>query len=151
MSDSQSITCCFIMLRPHTQKTDIRSCHCNCTFVFCMTQYKEEEPYTCARSCGCPSSFNSSAHKWRDVLLWITSNRVEWLAGITTGLTAVPTAVAFAILAGLKPSVGLRGTWIIMLVMALFGGKGADMCKPSVPTRSANAEVVILRSLSEVL
>lgn len=54
---------------------------------------------------------------------WITSNRVEWLAGITTGLTAVPTAVAFAILAGVEPSVGLRGTWIIMLVMSLFGGK----------------------------
>lgn len=51
-------------------------------------------------------------------------NRVEWLAGITTGLTAVPTAVAFAILAGVSPSVGLRGTWIIMLIMSLFGGEG---------------------------
>lgn len=54
---------------------------------------------------------------------WIKNNRVEWLAGVTTGLTAVPTAVAFAILAGVQPSVGLRGTWMIMLVMSLFGGK----------------------------
>ncbi|CBN74518.1 putative sulfate permease family protein [Ectocarpus siliculosus] len=84
---------------------------------------KEEEPYTCARSCGCPTPFDGHNITLKSVLHWITSNRVEWLAGITTGLTAVPTAVAFAILAGVQPSVGLRGTWIIMLVMALFGGR----------------------------
>lgn len=56
-------------------------------------------------------------------MTWVTSNRVEWLAGLTTGLTAVPTAVAFAILAGIPPAVGLRGTWIIMLVLSLFGGE----------------------------
>lgn len=88
-----------------------------------QTQRTEEEPYTCARSCGCPSSFDWHERKWQDIVTWIKSNRVEWLAGITTGLTAVPTAVAFAILAGVAPSVGLRGTWIIMLVMSLFGGK----------------------------
>lgn len=88
-----------------------------------VPQRLEEEPYTCGRSCGCPSSYNLWSTKAKDVLYWIKTNRVEWLAGITTGLTAVPTAVAFAILAGVQPSVGLRGTWIIMLVMSLFGGK----------------------------
>lgn len=39
----------------------------------------------------------------------------------------MPTAVAFAILAGVAPSVGLRGTWIIMLVMALFGGEAVNV------------------------
>lgn len=89
-------------------------------------QRKEEEPYTCARSCGCPTSFDWRERKWQDIVDWGKNNRVEWLAGITTGLTAVPTAVAFAILAGVSPSVGLRGTWIIMLVMSLFGGE--DCC-----------------------
>lgn len=83
----------------------------------------EEEPYSCAASCGCPTPYNWRESSFKSVILWATNNRVEWLAGITTGLTAVPTAVAFAILAGVKPSVGLRGTWIIMLVMALFGGE----------------------------
>ncbi|CAM9746326.1 unnamed protein product [Choristocarpus tenellus] len=59
----------------------------------------------------------------KDVGTWFQGNQVEFLAGITTGLTAVPTAVAFAILAGVQPSVGLRGTWIIMLIMAIFGGR----------------------------
>lgn len=86
-------------------------------------QRKEEEPYSCAGSCGCPVPFNWRESSLQSTLLWVKKNRVEWLAGITTGLTAVPTAVAFAILAGVKPSVGLRGTWIIMLVMALFGGE----------------------------
>lgn len=90
-----------------------------------VVQHLEEEPYTCARSCGCPGSFHWRNPKGRDIIQWVTSNRVEWLAGITTGLTAVPTAVAFSILAGVKPSVGLRGTWIIMLVMSLFGGETA--------------------------
>eukprot|EP00903_Cladosiphon_okamuranus_P016860 g15546.t3 len=84
---------------------------------------KEEEPYSCAGSCGCPVPFNWRESTFQSALLWVKNNRVEWLAGITTGLTAVPTAVAFAILAGVKPAVGLRGTWIIMLVMALFGGR----------------------------
>eukprot|EP00752_Nemacystus_decipiens_P004067 g3724.t1 len=83
----------------------------------------EEEPYSCAGSCGCPVPFNWRDTTFKSTLGWVKDNRVEWLAGITTGLTAVPTAVAFAILAGVKPSVGLRGTWIIMLVMALFGGR----------------------------
>ncbi|KAG5186317.1 sulfate transporter family-domain-containing protein [Tribonema minus] len=54
---------------------------------------------------------------------WLQRNRVEFLAGITTGLTAVPTAVAFAVLANVEPAIGLRGTWIIMLIMATFGGR----------------------------
>lgn len=86
-------------------------------------QILEEEAYTCARSCGCPASFQLRESTCHDLLTWIKGNRVEWLAGITTGLTAVPTAVAFAILAGVSPAVGLRGTWIIMLVMSLFGGE----------------------------
>eukprot|EP00904_Undaria_pinnatifida_P010374 jgi/Undpi1/6467/HiC_scaffold_20.g08946.m1 len=83
----------------------------------------EEEAYTCARSCGCPPAFSLRESTWKDIISWVKTNRVEWLAGVTTGLTAVPTAVAFAILAGVSPAVGLRGTWIIMLVMSLFGGR----------------------------
>lgn len=106
---------------------DPLSLPCVCTIyttvINTCLQILEEEAYTCARSCGCPASFQLREGTWQDVLTWIKGNRVEWLAGITTGLTAVPTAVAFAILAGVSPAVGLRGTWIIMLVMSLFGGE----------------------------
>ena len=93
------------------------------TVVVMVMQILEEEAYTCARSCGCPPAFSLRESTWKDIISWVKTNRVEWLAGVTTGLTAVPTAVAFAILAGVSPAVGLRGTWIIMLVMSLFGGE----------------------------
>lgn len=109
-------------------------------------QRQEEEPYTCARSCGCPTPFFWRETTLQSVVHWITSNRAEWLAGITTGLTAVPTAVAFAILAGVAPSVGLRGTWIIMLVMALFGGEAVNVGLSCISVRRrGDTKVVVLQ------
>ncbi|CAN0010476.1 unnamed protein product, partial [Phaeothamnion confervicola] len=39
------------------------------------------------------------------------------------GLAAVPTAVAYSILAEIDPQVGLRGSWLVMLTMAIFGAR----------------------------
>ena len=44
------------------------------------------------------------------------------MAGFTTALTVVPTALAFAFLGGMNAQEGLMGTWIIMLVLAIGGG-----------------------------
>lgn len=124
---TSSATACFLFCQRVFRLSPLGKCqllfYVSCLLALFTSQRIEEEPYSCARSCGCPVPFNWRESTFRSALLWVKSNRVEWLAGVTTGLTAVPTAVAFAILAGVKPSVGLRGTWIIMLVMALFGGE----------------------------
>ena len=85
--------------------------------------------------------------KPKDILDWVKNNRVEWLAGVTTGLTAVPTAVAFAILAGVSPAVGLRGTWIIMLIMALFGGEELELRAKGTSGRSGGCGAMRLPCL----
>nr|AFA52600.1 putative sulfate permease family protein [Vaucheria litorea] len=77
-----------------------------------------EKKITYAQSCGCSPGF-----KENNPFKWLRSNKTDILAGITVGLTAVPTAVAFSVLANVNPSVGLRGSWIIMLTMAIFGGR----------------------------
>lgn len=53
---------------------------------------------------------------------WFMRNKQEILAGVTTALAVVPTALAFAFLGEMDAQEGLMGTWIIMLVLALGGG-----------------------------
>ncbi|MCX8211100.1 MAG: SulP family sulfate permease [Neolewinella sp.] len=49
--------------------------------------------------------------------------RTEILAGITVALALVPEAVAFAIIAGLDPLIGLYAAFVMGLVTAVFGGR----------------------------
>jgi len=53
---------------------------------------------------------------------WFKANQTEMVAGFTTALTVVPTALAFAFLGSMTAQEGLMGTWIIMLVLAVAGG-----------------------------
>ena len=45
------------------------------------------------------------------------------LSGITVALALVPEAVAFAFVAGISPTVGLYGAFMMGLVTAVFGGR----------------------------
>lgn len=49
--------------------------------------------------------------------------RTEILAGLTVALALVPEAVAFAIIAGLDPLIGLYAAFVMGLVTAVFGGR----------------------------
>ena len=53
---------------------------------------------------------------------WFKANKQEMLAGLTTSLTVVPTTIAFAFLGEISPEVGLTGTWLIALILAVAGG-----------------------------
>lgn len=53
---------------------------------------------------------------------------METLCGVTVALALVPEAVAFALSAGLTPSIGLHSAWIIALVTAIMGGRPAMIC-----------------------
>ena len=57
-----------------------------------------------------------------DVGDWIYKNQGELLAGLVTAVAVVPTSIAFAFLGNIDPQVGLMGSWIIGLILALFGG-----------------------------
>jgi SulP family sulfate permease len=49
--------------------------------------------------------------------------KVEVLAGLTVALALVPEAVAFSLIAGLPPLVGLYAAFVLGLVTAIFGGR----------------------------
>ena len=49
--------------------------------------------------------------------------KVEILAGLTVALALIPEAVAFSMIAGLPPLVGLYAAFVLGLVTAIFGGR----------------------------
>ena len=49
--------------------------------------------------------------------------KVEILAGLTVALALVPEAVAFSLIAGLPPLVGLYAAFVMGIVTAIFGGR----------------------------
>lgn len=49
--------------------------------------------------------------------------RIEILAGLTVALALIPEAVAFSIIAGLPPLVGLYAAFVMGLVTAILGGR----------------------------
>jgi sulfate permease, SulP family len=54
---------------------------------------------------------------------WFTNVRVELLAGIVVALALIPEAIAFSIIAGVDPRVGLYASFAIAVVIAFTGGR----------------------------
>eukprot|EP00611_Tribonema_gayanum_P017802 TRINITY_DN3068_c0_g1_i2.p1 TRINITY_DN3068_c0_g1~~TRINITY_DN3068_c0_g1_i2.p1 ORF type:complete len:472 (+),score=40.07 TRINITY_DN3068_c0_g1_i2:98-1513(+) len=69
---------------------------------------------------------------------WFTNNRHDLVCGCTVALATVPSSVGFAFLGGLPPHVGLTGSWIIMLAMALLG------TRPGMIYSNAGAVAVVI-------
>ncbi len=72
-----------------------------------------------------------------------TPNRIkiEVLAGLTVALALVPEAVAFALVAGVEPLVGLYAAFIVGLITAVFGGR------PGMISGATGALAVVMVSL----
>ena len=56
-------------------------------------------------------------------LSWLVVNKSQLLSGITVSLAQVPEAVAFSLVAGVKPIVGLHAAWIMGFFTAVVGGR----------------------------
>ncbi len=69
--------------------------------------------------------------------------KTEILAGLTVSMTMIPESLAFAILAGFDPLVGLYGAFIMGLITSIFGGR------PGLISGGAGATVIILIALME--
>ena len=64
---------------------------------------------------------DAAADDWRGLTPALL--KVEVLAGLTVALALVPEAVAFALVAGVEPLVGLYAAFTVGLVTALIGGR----------------------------
>ena len=71
------------------------------------------------------SAIRSYARETADDFSGLTPQtlKTEVLSGLTVSLALVPEAVAFALVAGLAPLVGLYAAFIVGLITALFGGR----------------------------
>eukprot|EP00397_Hematodinium_sp_SG-2012_P005965 GEMP01005990.1.p1 GENE.GEMP01005990.1~~GEMP01005990.1.p1 ORF type:complete len:819 (+),score=138.38 GEMP01005990.1:82-2538(+) len=57
--------------------------------------------------------------------LCTTAGWLEVLSGITVALAQLPEAIAWPLLAGLKPSIGLSASWMMAVITSIFGGRPA--------------------------
>lgn len=56
---------------------------------------------------------------------WFPNVRADILAGTVVALALIPEAIAFSIIAGVDPKVGLYASFCIMVVIAFAGGRPA--------------------------
>ena len=54
---------------------------------------------------------------------WFGNVRGDILAGLVVALALIPEAIAFSIIAGVDPSVGLYASFSILILTAIFGGR----------------------------
>ena len=54
---------------------------------------------------------------------WFSNPRGDLLAGLVVALALIPEAIAFSIIAGVEPKVGLYASFCIAVVTAFFGGR----------------------------
>lgn len=56
---------------------------------------------------------------------WFSNVRADILAGIVVALALIPEAIAFSIIAGVDPKVGLYASFLIAVIIAFAGGRPA--------------------------
>ncbi len=56
---------------------------------------------------------------------WLSNIRADILAGIVVALALIPEAIAFSIIAGVDPKVGLYASFLIAVVLSFTGGRPA--------------------------
>lgn len=56
---------------------------------------------------------------------WFSNIRGDLLAGIVVALALIPEAIAFSIIAGVDPKIGLYASFCIAVIIAFTGGRRA--------------------------
>ena len=72
---------------------------------------------------------------------WFSNIRGDVLAGLVVGLALIPEAIAFSIIAGVDPKVGLYASFCIAVVISFVGGR------PAMISAATGAMVLLMVSL----
>lgn len=72
---------------------------------------------------------------------WLGNVRADVLAGIVVALALIPEAIAFSLIAGVNPMVGLYASFIIAMVISIAGGR------PAVISAATGAMALVIVSL----
>lgn len=68
--------------------------------------------------------------------------KTEILSGLTVAIALIPEAIAFSLIAGLSPQIGLYAAFVVGLITSLFGGR------PGMISGAAGAIAVVIVALS---
>ena len=74
---------------------------------------------------------------------WFSNVRADILAGLVVALALIPEAIAFSILAGVDPKVGLYASFIIAVIISFVGGR------PAMISAATGAMALLLKHLVE--
>lgn len=66
---------------------------------------------------------------------WLSNIRNDLLSGVVVALALIPEAIAFSIIAGVDPKVGLYAAFSMATVIAFAGGAPAWSLPPPAPWR----------------
>ncbi len=55
--------------------------------------------------------------------VWFSNFKNDLLAGVVVALALIPEAIAFSIIAGVDPKVGLYASFCIAIITAIIGGR----------------------------
>ena len=75
---------------------------------------------------------------------WIGNIRNDLLAGLVVALALIPEAIAFSIIAGVDPKVGLYASFSIAVITAIVGGR------PGMISAATAATAVLMVTLVKV-
>ena len=67
---------------------------------------------------------------------WFSNLRGDLLAGLVVALALIPEAIAFSIIAGVDPKVGLYASFSIAVLTAFFGGRPGMISAATASSRS---------------
>lgn len=56
---------------------------------------------------------------------WFSNVRADILSGLVVGLALIPEAIAFSIIAGVDPQIGLYASFCIAVIISFVGGRPA--------------------------
>lgn len=62
-----------------------------------------------------------NARQWKQA--WLSNPRRDVLSGMTVAIALIPEAIAFSILAGVDPMVGLYASFVIAVTISIVGGR----------------------------
>ncbi len=74
---------------------------------------------------------------------WFSNTRADILAGLVVALALIPEAIAFSILAGVDPKVGLYASFIIAVIISFVGGR------PAMISAATGAMALLMKHLVE--
>lgn len=74
---------------------------------------------------------------------WFSNVRADVLAGLVVALALIPEAIAFSILAGLKPEVGLYASFTIAVIISFVGGR------PAMISAATGAMALLMKGVTE--